>query len=60
MIKIYHGFYGEHACIRVFGNGSARLVIRDCYSRIIWAKNYDSFRGARIAMGRLGDGWREK
>lgn len=56
-MKLYHDFYGCHACIRVFDNGSARLTIRSKYGNIFHAKNYKSERGARIALGKLGDGW---
>lgn len=28
--------------------------------RVFYKKMYDTFKGARIAMGRIGDGWEEK
>ena len=57
MMKTYRDFYGCHACIRVFKNGSARLTIRTSSGSIFHAKDYKSERDARIAMGRLSDGW---
>lgn len=57
MDKFYHGFYGEHARIRVFKNGSARLTIRTGGGKLIHTKDYKSERGARTAMGKLGDSW---
>ena len=59
-MKTYHGFYGENACIRIMKNGSARLTIRTAGGNLIHAKDYKNERGAKIAMGRLGDSWREK
>lgn len=57
MLKFFHDFYGNHATIRVFKNGSARLTVRRGTGGLIHAKDYKSERGARIAMGRLSDGW---
>lgn len=57
MLKTYQDFYGNHATIRVFRSGSARLTIRGVGAKLIYAKNYKTEKGARIAMGRLSDGW---
>jgi len=59
MMKTYRDFYGAHACIRTMRDGSARLTVRVC-GKLIYAKNYQTERGAKIAMGKLGDGWHEK
>lgn len=53
--------YGADAVISVYRDGTARL----CMSGAGWrAKGrvervYRSYRGARCAMGRMGDCWRE-
>lgn len=57
MLQIYHDFYGCMAAIRVAKNGGARLTIRDGNGRLIHAKTYRTERGAKIAMGRLSEGW---
>ena len=57
MLKTYQDFYGNHATIRVARSGGARLTIRGVGSKLIYANTYKSERGARIAMGRLSDGW---
>lgn len=60
MVKMYHDFYGAHACIRTYKDGSARLTIRIGNGKLVHAKNYKTERGARIAMGKLGDCWHER
>ena len=57
MLKIYHDFYGGQAAIRTFRSGAARLTVRTANGKLTHAKNYKTERGARIAMGRLSDGW---
>ena len=57
MMELYRDFYGCHACIRTMKNGSARLTVRTAGGKLIHSKNYATRRGARIAMGRLSDGW---
>lgn len=60
MIKTYNDFYGNHATIRVAKSGGARLTIRGAGAKLIYAKTYKTERGARIAMGRLSDGWTQR
>lgn len=57
MLKIYHDFYGNHATIRVAKSGAARLTVRRGTGGLIHAKDYKTERGAKIAMGRMSDGW---
>ena len=57
MLNIYHDFYGNQAAIRTAKSGGARLTIRGSGAKLIYAKTYKTRRGARIAMGRLSDGW---
>lgn len=56
-MELYRDFYGGHATIRVFKNGSARLTIRTPHGSIVKAGDYKTRRGALIAMSRLSDGW---
>lgn len=56
-MELYRDFYGCTACIRKFKSGSARLTIHAPGGKLIHAKNYNTYRGAKIAMSRLSDGW---
>ena len=56
-MELYKDFYGCHACIRKAKSGGARLTVRSPVGKIIYAKDYKTYRGAKIAMGRLSDGW---
>ena len=57
MTKRYRDFYGASASIRVNGDGTAKLTAYDGHGRMMVSKEYNSFRGARIALGRLSDSW---
>ena len=59
-MKRYRDFYGCHAVIRTSKNGSARLTVRNPYGKLIKTQDYSTERGAKIAMGRMGDGWTER
>ena len=59
MLEMFRDFYGCHATIRNFQNGSCRLTVRRRDGRLFHSKNYSSRRGARIAMGRMSDGWQK-
>ena len=59
-MEIYKDFYGCHACIRKYNNGSTRLTIRNSSGKLCFAKNYATYRGAKIAMGRYSDSWYRK
>lgn len=56
-METYKDFYGCSAYIRTTKGGGARLTI---YSgtHLIFAKNYQTYRGAKIAMGKQSDCWR--
>lgn len=59
MKKNYRDFYGGTASISVNRDGSAKLVVRDGYGRKLISKEYATERGAKIAMGKCSDCWRE-
>jgi len=59
-MELYRDFYGCVACVRRYNNGSARLTVRSATGNLIHAKDYASYRGAKIAMGHLSDGWVRK
>ncbi len=56
-MEIYHDSYGGQACIRISKNGGARLTVH-AGGKTIHAKDYVTYRGAKIAMGRMSDTWR--
>ena len=56
---IFHDFYGCEAHIWEQDDGTANLVIysgHSCHAVMIHDKFYNSFRGARIALGIFSDG----
>lgn len=55
--RYFKDFYGDTACIAETRNGY-RLTV-SAGGRRHWNKVYVTYRGARIAMGRMGDCWRE-
>ena len=59
MKKVFIDFYGCSASIRLSPSGCAHLIVRDAWGKKIHDKMYVTLRGARIAMGRMSDGWRE-
>ena len=59
MKKYFKDFYGSTASITVFRDGRAKLVIRTLGSKVVTRGEYKTERGARIAMGRESDGWRQ-
>lgn len=54
----YRDCYGATARIRTSKSGGARLTV---YSgtKLMHAKDYATYRGAKIAMGRMSDTWRK-
>lgn len=60
MKKYFRDFYGCTASI-LSGKqwDSIALHVRDPYGKLIYTKHYTTERGARIALGKLSDGWRE-
>lgn len=59
MKKNYKDFYGCTASITVARDGRAKLVMRTAGGKLIARGEYKTERGARIAMGRSSDGWRQ-
>lgn len=59
MKKYFRDFYGCTASIRLNRDGSASLQIANAYGKHIYGKCYGSERAAKVAMGRMGDCWRE-
>lgn len=55
--RYYKGHYGSSACIAETRKGW-RLTASSSGGRF-WNKVYSTYRGARIALGKLGDGGRE-
>jgi len=59
MKKYFRDVYGGTASIRLNKDGSATLKVADAHGRPCYGKCYGSERAARIALGKLGDGWKE-
>ena len=62
MKKYYKDFYGSTASIEEVQNGGATFFrLKTCCSNglIREQKHYKTFRGARIALGRMSDDWKE-
>lgn len=59
MKKNYKDFYGCTASITVYRDGRAKLVIRTPGNKYVTRGEYKTERGARIAMGRASDCWRQ-
>ncbi len=58
MTKFYRDFYGSTASIKVQRDGTALLRVY-AYGQRVHSKTYSTERGARIALGRISDCWRE-
>lgn len=56
--RYFKDCYGCTAVIEEKAEG-ARLKVSNAHGGRIANKLYKSYRGARIAMGRMSDGWRE-
>ena len=56
-IEVYCDFRGGQAVIRGMRSGGARLTVQGPCGRRVWARNYKTRKGAKIAMRRLGNGW---
>ena len=50
------GIYGCTASIKT-SRESALLTVRDPYGQIVHRKRQKTSHGARIAMGKMSDGW---
>lgn len=61
MRAFYVDFYGCHADLCQYpGTETTRLTIRTPYGTICHRKEYKTWRGALIAMGKRGDCWRSE
>ena len=61
MRAFYVDFYGCHADLcQMLGSEETRLTVRDASGNIFHRKYYRTWRGAKIAMGKLGDCWRNE
>ena len=54
--RVFKDFYGATASISQTYDG---YRLRTCAGGRRTNKVYSTYRGARIAMGRMGDGWKE-
>lgn len=59
MIKTFKDFYGSRATIKEQNNGQFKLTIKTAQGKAEENKLYNTYRGARIAMGKCSDAWRE-
>lgn len=55
--RFFKDSYGSLASIRQHAD-SFRLIV-SCGGRRYYIRNYSTYRGARIALGKLGDCWKE-
>lgn len=61
MRAFYIDFYGCRADLCQHpGRETTRLIIRDPSGRVFHRKEYQTWIGAKIAMGKLGDCWRNE
>lgn len=58
-VMYFEDFYGSTASIKKWGS---RWILRARLSNgeIYHKKSYSSYRGAKIALGKIGDAWYEK
>ena len=59
-VDTFKDVYGCTATITESTSGKANLAIRNNRGNLIYAKTYDSYLGAKIAMGKTSDGWRKQ
>lgn len=57
--KYFRDAYGATASVRLNHDGSATLKVSDAHGRPIYGRCYGSERAAKVALGRLGDCWKE-
>lgn len=58
-MRYFRDAYGCTASIRLNRDGSATLKIADAHGRPVHGKCHGTERGARIALGKYGDCWKE-
>lgn len=59
MTRYFRNFYGSTASIRILRPGAVRLTVRSGQGRKILSRDYGTYQGARIALGKFGDSWTE-
>lgn len=57
--EFYHDFYGCTASIKPWRDKFS-LTARTPYGDIFHKKVYDSYRSAKIALVKIGEGWEKK
>lgn len=57
MIERFRDFYGCHATIIRKRNQTYDLYVRLSNGKLLLRSNYTSYRGAKIAMGKMSDSW---
>ena len=57
--EYYRDFYGSTASLKERGNRFI-LTVRLSDGRLYSKKSYTSRRGAKIALGKMGECWKEK
>ncbi len=57
MIERFKDFYGCHASIIRKRNQTYDLYIRMSNGKLLYKKNYATYKGARIGMGKWSDCW---
>ena len=57
MIERFHDFYGCRATIIRKRNQTYNLYIRTETGKLLLKNNYETYKGARIAMGKWSDCW---
>lgn len=61
MRAFYVDFYGSHADLCQYpGRETTRLTIRSASDELILRKEYRTWKGAKIAMGKRGHHWRNE
>ena len=57
MIERFKDFYGCKATIIRTRKQQYRLVIRSDIGKLLYQKTYETYKGARIGMGKWSDCW---
>lgn len=58
-MRTFIDFYGCKAVIQPMGSGQSRLTVRTSMGSLVKTKTYNTTRGARVAMGRMSECWKE-
>lgn len=57
MVEKYKDFYGCTAKINRQSDGTCKLVIKTSQGKTIKNTTYNSYKGAKIAMGKSSNAW---